>query len=146
MSTIDALGATSANAAASTNSFAELTSKEFVEIMFTELTNQDPFEPNDSQAMLDQLSSLRAIESDMRLGDQFDKMVTRTEFAAASQLIGQLVSGISENNNQVVDVVFSVSQTADGPVLNLMGGQRVRMDNLIEVTDPAFGETDDDAE
>lgn len=146
MSTIDALGATSANAAASASSFAELTSKQFVEIMFTELTNQDPFEPNDSQAMLDQLSSLRSIESDMRLGDQLDKVVSRTEFAAASQLIGQLVSGISQNNDQVVDIVFSVSQTPDGPVLNLVGGQRIRMDQLIEVTDPAFGATNDGAE
>ncbi|KAA0216640.1 MAG: hypothetical protein DYG94_09000 [Leptolyngbya sp. PLA3] len=146
MSTIDALGATSANSAGSTSAFSALTSKEFVEIMFTELTNQDPFEPNDSQAMLDQLSSLRSIESDIQLGERLDKVSQRTEFAAASQMIGKLVSGISETSSQVVDVVFSVSQTDEGPVLNLMNGQRVRMDNLIEVTNPELGEVDDDTE
>lgn len=146
MATIDALGATNAATVPKTNGFAELTSSQFVQIMFTELTNQDPFEPNDSQAMLDQLSSLRSIESDIRLGDQLDKVVSRTEFAAASQLIGQLVSGISEQSTRVVDIVFSVSQTDDGPVLNLMSGQRVRMDNVIEVTSPELGEPDDDAE
>lgn len=143
MSTIDALGASTTSTAPTTNSFAELTSKQFVEIMFTELTNQDPFEPNDSQAMLDQLSSLRSIEADINLSEQLDKVVTRTEFAAASQLIGQLVSGISVSNERVVDVVFSVSQTDEGPVLNLMNGQRVRMGNLIEVTSPELGEVDD---
>lgn len=146
MSTIDALGASTNSTAPTTNSFSELTSKQFVEIMFTELTNQDPFEPNDSQAMLDQLSSLRSIEADINLSEQLDKVVSRTEFASASQLIGQLVSGISTNNEQVVDVVFSVSQTDDGPVLNLMNGQRVRMDNLIEVTSPELGEVDDDTD
>ncbi|MCL4220539.1 MAG: hypothetical protein KJZ65_04130 [Phycisphaerales bacterium] len=146
MSTIDALGATSANAAGSTSAFSALTSKQFVEIMFTELTNQDPFEPNDSQAMLDQLSSLRSIESDIQLGERLDKVSQRTEFAAASQMIGKLVSGVSETSSRVVDVVFSVSQTDKGPVLNLMNGQRVRMDNLIEVTTPQLGEVDDDTE
>lgn len=146
MSTIDALGATSANAAGSTSAFSALTSKQFIEIMFTELTNQDPFEPNDSQAMLDQLSSLRSIESDIQLGERLDKVSQRTEFAAASQMIGKLVSGVSETSNKVVDVVFSVSQTDKGPVLNLTNGQRVRMDNLIEVTTPQLGEVDDDTE
>lgn len=146
MSTIDALGANSANSAGSTSAFSALTSKQFVEIMFAELTNQDPFEPNDSQAMLDQLSSLRSIESDIQLGERLDKVSQRTEFAAASQMIGKLVSGVSETSNKVVDVVFSVSQTDEGPVLNLMNGQRVRMDNLIEVTNPELGEVDDDTE
>lgn len=146
MSTIDALGATGANSSGSTSAFSALTSKQFVEIMFTELTNQDPFEPNDSQAMLDQLSSLRSIESDIQLGERLEKVSQRTEFAAASQMIGKLVSGISETSRRVVDVVFSVTQTDQGPVLNLMNGQRVRMDNLIEVTNPQLGEVDDDPE
>ncbi|RMH13436.1 MAG: hypothetical protein D6695_04095 [Planctomycetota bacterium] len=144
MAAIDSLGALGAPPAPTSSGYAELTTEQFVEIMFTELTNQDPFEPNDSQAMLNQLSSLRSIESDIQLGDRLDQVVSRTEFASASGLIGQLVSGISEESRQVVDIVFSVSQTQDGPVLNLMNGQRVRMENLIEVTSPDIGEVDDE--
>lgn len=141
MSTIDALGGLTTSTPAKPNGFSELTSEQFVKIMFAELANQDPLEPSDSQAMLDQLSSLRSIESDIKLGDQLEQMADRTDFSAASGLIGQIISGITTENEQTIDVVFSVSRTDDGPILNLLGGQRVRMDDVIEVARPIDDDT-----
>ena len=43
--------------------FNELASEDFIQIIFTELTNQDPLAPNDTSALLDQLNSIRSIES-----------------------------------------------------------------------------------
>ncbi len=134
MSEIDVIGTRTATQASQTNGFSELTSEQFVKIMFAELANQDPFEPNDSQAMLNQLSSLRSIESDMTLSGKLDQLVARNEFASASGLIGSIISGTSINGEQIIDRVFSVSQTAEGPILNLYGGARVRMDRVLEVT------------
>jgi len=143
MPTVDALGGIAGAIPTKPNGFSELTSEQFVEIMFAELANQDPLEPSDSQAMLDQLSSLRSIESDIKLGDQLEQMVDRTDFAAASGLIGQIISGITVENEQTIDVVFSVSRTDDGPILNLLGGQRVKMDDVIEVAKPVDTDADD---
>ena len=38
--------------------FDSLSSEDFIRIMFAELANQDPFQPNDSAALLDQLNSI----------------------------------------------------------------------------------------
>ncbi len=120
----------------SSNGFGDLTSDQFVEIMFAELRNQDPLKPSDSQAMLDQLSSLRSIESDLQFGERLDQLVDRNDFSAASGLIGSVVSGITTDSEQVIDTIFSVSKTSQGPVLNLSGGQRMKLDDIIEVANP----------
>ena len=117
----------------SKSGFADLTSDQFVKLMFAELSNQDPMKPNDSQALLDQLSSLRSIESDRKLGERLDQMVEQNDFGTASRLIGRVISGITLQSEQVIDSVFSVSKTMDGPILNLTGGQQIRLDDVIEI-------------
>ena len=71
MSAINALTGGS-NAAAGTSRFTELTSEEFIKIIFTELQNQDPFKPNDSGALLEQLNSIRSSESDIEINGTFE--------------------------------------------------------------------------
>jgi len=117
----------------SKSGFADLTSDQFVKLMFAELSNQDLMKPNDSQALLDQLSSLRSIESDRKLGERLDQMVEQNDFGTASRLIGRVISGITLQSEQVIDSVFSVSKTMDGPILNLTGGQQIRLDDVIEI-------------
>ena len=135
MSSINGLGSAS-SPTNSTDAFSALTSGEFLQIIFTELQNQDPLEPNDTSAMLDQLSTLRSIESDTQMVDSLSSLVSQTEFAAASSLIGSLVSGITLDNRRVADLVVSVSNTQDGPVLNLFDGSRMFFNNVDEIVGP----------
>ncbi|MAO22178.1 MAG: hypothetical protein CMJ35_12845 [Phycisphaerae bacterium] len=145
MSAIDSLGSLS-NPTSSTDAFSALSSGEFLEIIFTELTNQDPLEPNDTQSMLNQLSTLRSIESDTQMVDSLSQLVTQSEFAAASSLIGSLVSGISLDNRRVADLVVSVSMTQDGPVLNLFDGSRMFFNNVDEIVGPIDSPDPDDGD
>lgn len=143
MSSVDSIGSSS-NVTTSTDAFSALTSGEFLQIIFTELQNQDPLEPNDTSTMLDQLSTLRAIESDTQMVDSLSSLVNQTEFAAASSLIGSLVSGITLDNRRVADLVVSVSNTQDGPVLNLFDGSRMFFGNVDEVVGPIDQPNPDD--
>ena len=145
MSAIDAFS-TNSTVSNSTDAFAALTSGEFLQIIFTELQNQDPLEPNDTSAMLDQLSTLRTIESDTQMVASLQRMVDQSEMAAASQLIGSLVSGISLDNRRVSDLVISVSMTQDGPVLNMFDGSRMFFSNIDEIVGPIDDLIDDDSD
>jgi flagellar basal-body rod modification protein FlgD len=136
MSAVDALssnstGTNTTNAAP--NAFSSLTSESFVKIIFTELSHQDPLQPNDSQALLNQLSSLRSIQSSMDLSNSMGSLVTQNQLAAASNLIGKSVSGVSDSNQRVTGVVKSVSRTSDGAILNLADGSKVNMNNVDQV-------------
>ncbi len=62
---MSAISGFASNPVSSTDdAFNTLSSSEFLQIIFTELQNQGPLEPQDSGAMLDQLSAPRPIESD----------------------------------------------------------------------------------
>ncbi len=128
------------------DAFNTLSSAEFLQIIFTELQNQDPLEPQDSGAMLDQLSTIRTIESDTQMVASLESLVSQNEFAAASQMIGSLVSGITLDNQRVADLVISVSQSSQGPVLNLFDGTRMLFSQVDEIAGPIddFTNPDDD--
>lgn len=118
-----------------TNRFGELSSDEFMRIMFTELSNQDPLDPQDSQKLLNQISFLRSIESNVQLVQQLEQLVQQNQLASAGMLVGKTVRGQDEGFNAVTGRVQSVS-VEDGTVyLNLESGERMPFDRLEEISD-----------
>ena len=139
------LGARSPSA---TNAFSAMSSEDFVEIMFTELTNQDPLQPNDTQALLSQIDTIRSIESDQAMTATLQQMVHQNEVTAASGLIGKFVTGLTDAGLRAASYVDSVSVTREGTILNLNSGVRIPLDNVDEIIDPQlledlFGGGDD---
>lgn len=128
----------------SSSRFNELTSEDFVKIIVTELTRQDPLKPNDTNALLNQISSIRQIESDLSLSSDIKDLVRSNEFASASGLIGSQVNGITDDNQRVAGIVVSVSQTSDGPIATLQSGVRLRFSQIDEVSLPVLPGDDDD--
>lgn len=112
------------------SAFSTLGTEEFVKIIFAELAQQDPLAPSDSKALLQQLSSLRSIQSDVDLSQRLASLVGQNELAAASGLIGRRISGISEDLLRTEGVVASVSRTSAGATLNLRSGERVPMSGV----------------
>lgn len=133
MSTVDAVGGSSSPVTSTVSGFGALGTEDFLNIMLSELQAQDPLEPQDSQALLQQFSSLYQIESSTRTSASLESLVSQNEFASAAILIGSLVSGISTDNRRVADIVLSVSNTKDGPILNLLDGSQVLFSNVDEV-------------
>jgi flagellar basal-body rod modification protein FlgD len=115
--------------------FSELTSEDFVKIMFTELSNQDPLKPNDSNTLLQQFSSLRSIEADLSLQNKLTAVVSQTEFATAGGLLGKYVTGYNEYFEPVEGRVRGISQTSDGTILTLSNGARVPFKNIDQIID-----------
>jgi flagellar basal-body rod modification protein FlgD len=127
--------ATTTPSAASVNRFSEMSSEDFIKIIFTELTNQDPFQPNDSNALLQQLNSIRSIESDMAMTDKLDALVRDNQLAGASNMIGKYVSGLSDANDPVSGIVVAVVREGDAIKVELDSGYRVPVGSIKEVID-----------
>ena len=113
---VTSLGSNSSTSGATPNRLSELSSEQFLKIIFTELQQQDPLQPNDSSKLLEQLSSIRSIQSDIELSDQLKSIVTQNQLASAGTMIGNYVSGLSIDNQRVIGQVVSVSRTSEGPV------------------------------
>jgi len=137
MSAINSLsGNNSTGAASSTDAFSALSSEEFIKIIFAELTNQDPLSPNQTKDLLQQVSTIRSIESDVQLTDKLDDLVRQDQISSASSLVGKFVAGKTDGGTAVAGYVGSVTITRDGPLLNLSDTVSIPIDNVEQVIDP----------
>src|SRR5690606_13766382 len=99
------------------------------------LSNQDPFQPQDSGALLEQLSSLRNIESQLPLQQKLETLVRQNETAAAGGLIGKKVEGLDAGNNAVSGLVTSVRVQDGKTLLELDSGRMVPMKRVTKIAD-----------
>lgn len=117
------------------NAYDSLSSEDFLKIILQELTKQDPLKPNDTTALVEQISTIRSIESDLKLTDRLESIASQGQLSSAGALIGKRVTGLDVFNNEITSIVKSVSVTADGPVLNLQNGSSITFDNIQEITE-----------
>ncbi len=127
-STSSATGATT-----TANTFGNLSSADFMKIMMTELQSQDPLQPTDSSKILEQLSSLRNIESQLSLQQQLQSLVAQNQISAAGALIGKMVVGLDTTNTTVAGVVTSVLVQNGVPVLQLDSGKSLNMSGVTQI-------------
>jgi flagellar basal-body rod modification protein FlgD len=130
---VDAISGSKSGASDQAAGFSSLSADDFTKLVFTELRNQDPLAPNDTNQLLQQLQSIRSIQSDLDLSTSLKGVANQYEFSGAASLIGKNVKGISETNARAEGVVRSVSRTAQGATITLEDGTRIRMSNLDEV-------------
>ncbi|MCH8153356.1 MAG: hypothetical protein O7F17_03965 [Planctomycetota bacterium] len=141
MTHIPALGpADAALRADAPSRFSEMKTEDFIRIIFAELSNQDPFSPNDSGALLDQLNSIRSIESDIKLVSRLDALVFQNQLGAAANLIGKFVDGLTADNQRVSGIVVSVVRHGDSVNLELDNGWQVPI-NSVETIHDMTGES-----
>ncbi len=138
---VQALTAAGQSGAAPSAGVDGLDAGDFLQLMITQLTNQDPLEPTDNQALLDQLSSIREIELSTSLTETLHALTGQQRYSAAAALIGKDVSGVSDDGTigpqTVAGRVSSVSfDDAGAAMLHLDGGATLPMDSLRLVADP----------
>ncbi|MHC5109866.1 MAG: flagellar hook assembly protein FlgD [Planctomycetota bacterium] len=131
--------ATSAGAVASTRSQAgEMSSDDFFKLLIAELTNQDPLEPMDNQDLLDQITSIRDIESSASLTESLESLTGQQRLSAVSSIIGQYVMARSNaggftEQGIVVAVRFEDDDTV---TLTLADGTELPLDEVATIQSP----------
>lgn len=111
----------------------------FLNLMITELQNQDPLNPTDNAALLEQIGQLRSISSNDRLVSTLTSFGNTQELTTASSLIGKKVSGLDIKGAEVSGEVSSVSVKIDEKDRNKrtvqvhVGDQIVDMKNVREI-------------
>ncbi|MDX2018346.1 MAG: flagellar hook capping FlgD N-terminal domain-containing protein [Planctomycetota bacterium] len=137
-------GISSSGTLSSGTGFSALSSEQFMKIVLTEMTRQDPMKPSDTNALLQQLATIRSIESDTQLTDRLGSLVGQNEFSSASAMMGKKISGISDKIERVEGTVTGVTRTQGGAVLTLDTGARVPFIWVDEVKAPPPDSGNDD--
>jgi flagellar basal-body rod modification protein FlgD len=122
------------------NKFGDLTSEQFTKIMLSELQSQDPLKPNDSNALLQQVSSIRSIESNLSLEKKLGSILSQNQLASAGNLLGTNISGLTETNTRVSGKVVGVNAGPSGVSVTLSQGWKVPFNKIDGITLPPAAE------
>ncbi len=127
-----AIGSTSSTTP-SAGAFGNLKTDDFLKVMMSELSHQDPFQPQDSSKLLEQMSSLRNIESQLSLQKSIESLVLNNQISSAGTMIGKVVSGLNDKNQAISGLVTSVRVASGKVVLELDSGDRLLMDRVTQI-------------
>jgi flagellar basal-body rod modification protein FlgD len=112
--------------------------QDFLNLLVTQLTHQDPLEPTGNEELMRQISSIREIELSTTLTDSLRTLTGQQNFGSASSLIGQYVTGLpgqdgSAPRGMVVGVRFDEGQRI---MLLLADGTELPMDQVSAIESP----------
>ncbi len=123
---------------ASASATSELTSQDFLQLLVTQLTAQDPFEPMGNEELLRQISSIRDIELSTNLTESLQGLKGQQNFSSASGLIGKHVTTNPDAGGGTVSgVVTGVRFNGSGEaVLMLSSGVETPLANVSSIQAP----------
>lgn len=109
-----------------------LSRQDFLNIMLSEMTHQDPMNPVDNQQFLSQLSQLESLQAMNSLSDNIASMLAVQQLGSASALIGKTVEGKGANGEALAGVVEKVV-IQNGAVSVVVGGTQLPFANVQSV-------------
>jgi flagellar basal-body rod modification protein FlgD len=117
----------------------DLDINQFLQLMVTQLSNQDPLNPMDNTQLVQQIGELRSIAASDQLTGTLQAVQTQQSLTTASGLIGKQVQALTTDNQNVSGIVDSVSVEVD-PDDNTkrtykvnVGGKAIDLQNVREV-------------
>jgi flagellar basal-body rod modification protein FlgD len=120
--------------ATTSQGMASLTSEDFLKIMLAELTNQDPLEPMTNQDLLNQVASIRRLETDSGITQALEDLRTSQQLGSAGALIGRQVGGLTAAAEPVSGTVDRVRLVEGEVVLRLADGAEVPYDRVTDIS------------
>ncbi len=124
--------ATAAGGTPSASSRASITRDQFLKILVSELTSQDPLEPMSNNDFIQQLVGLQSLEQTANLTDSLSSFERFMQMSSGSTMIGKSVKGLAANGEPVQGVVSKVV-LENGTVNVVVGWQKVPVDSITEI-------------
>ena len=116
------------------NPLGQLGSDAFLKLLVAQLKYQNPMQPTDGTAMLQQTAQFTTVETLQSIAAMNQQLMGFQQVTMGLGLVGKNVDAIGLDDLPVSGTVESLRFTVDGPVLILDDGQAVPMTNVLSVT------------
>lgn len=141
METSAVTSTTQQNAENTSRTAAALTGDDFLKLLVTQLSNQDPLEPTSPQELMDQIAGIRDIELSTQLTESLQSLTEQQRYGSASGLIGNYVVGRPDADDpsgaRPEGMVVGVRFADDGRAyLQMENGLEVSLDEVEIVVSP----------
>ncbi len=92
VSATSAAGASSTSSTQTGKGLNGLSSEAFLQMMITQLQNQDPLEPTGNDELLNQISQMRSLQSNIELGETLTSITNNQQLSSAASFIGKTIT------------------------------------------------------
>ncbi len=136
-SSIDTSGlsaAPSTAGAANSANVGGLTSNSFLQLLVSQLTNQDPMNPTDSTTYITEESEFSMVQSMNQVSSQMTNLYGSQEMQQATDLIGKNISYTDSNGDSTSGVVSAASPGTAGAAVVRVGADQIPLSSISEVT------------
>ena len=86
---------------------------QFLQLMISELTNQDPLNPMDNTQLVEQLGHIREIAATNALTETLSTVATGQSLTTASSLLGKEVTALTDDGENIAGAIDRVSVSVD---------------------------------
>jgi flagellar basal-body rod modification protein FlgD len=107
-----------------------LNATDFINLMVTQLQNQDPLQPTDSSQLLSQMSQIGQLQASTSLQTTLSQIMMQSQLTSAGNLIGKHVTGMDAQGNTFKGVVNSVKMKSDGVYVELDTNQELSLSQV----------------
>ena len=110
---------------------------DYMNLLITQLQNQNPLEPLDNNEMASQLAQFSQLQQLESMNESFAKVLATTELTYASSLIGKEVSFMLETETGTTDItngiVEQIYNNVDGEIFLRVGDYMFGLENVISI-------------
>jgi flagellar basal-body rod modification protein FlgD len=140
---IDAITAAQANqnprastlSDASNSSNTAMQMEDFLQLLTSQISNQDPLEPMKDTEFISQMANIASLEQMQQFTKGFETFADSHKDMVAQAYLGKMVN-ISEDGTDVAGLVDSVEKNDDGEVFVTVGEKNYRPANITKVSNP----------
>lgn len=133
MSDISAITSGSAVGQPSAGGLGSLGPQAFLQLLVSEVSNQDPLSPMSSSDLLSQTAELSTLEQVASLAQEASQELSASQAQEAVSLIGKQVVGKTTSGEALSGTVSSVELSANGALLDI-GGAQVPLSSITQVS------------
>jgi len=131
---IESIGAVTGNPAQNLQQVAGIGQEDFLKILLTQLSFQDPLKPLDNQEFIAQMAQFTNLEQTRQLNDRLDSLLTVQSASQSIGLIGKTVE-VRTASGSTIGAVTTVTFQAGSPALTVKteSGEFLTNVNLSQV-------------
>ncbi|ROZ63196.1 flagellar hook capping FlgD N-terminal domain-containing protein [Ramlibacter sp. WS9] len=126
----------SVSSSASTTQANPMGMEDFLKILLTQLTYQDPLKPMDNQEFMAQMAQFTSLEQTQQLNEKMSTLISNQAALQSVGLIGRTVDITSSSGVAVTGQVTALSLTGEAPALTITttGGATLTNVSLSQIT------------
>ena len=110
-----------------------MTSSDFLNLMITQLQQQDPLNPTSSTDLLSQMSQIDQLQSSSNLNTTLTGLSLQQSIASAGNMLGKNVTGQDASGNSLTGNVVGITVKNSVASLNLDSGSSMPLSNITAV-------------